>query len=369
MTLTPEKTINKRNYGIDLLRIVSMFMVTLLHLSGHGGFLGTPEDGTSFYVLSFLNVICFGAVDIFAIISGFVMYNSNIKYSRIISLWFQVVFYSFPLLIIDKKVFHNPNNILSAFSPVIFAGLWYFTAYFVMFFFIPLYNKIINSFTNKFVMKFIFAGLIAFCILPIREIIGLREGYSFLWLSFCYFLGAFIKKNEALFKKVQNYFYFIAIAICTAITYLCRTLSIGEIHLKLSNQTLESFLLKYTSLTILIPAICMVILFSKINITGGKKVIRFFSSTSFSVYIIQSQSLIWNNYLTKFSTFFNAPTAAEKIGLVLGFSVAFYLAASLVDFLRIQLFKLLRINLLSEKICELLSKPIGKIKNKISEVM
>ena len=33
-----EKTLEKkreRNYGIDLLRILSMFMVTLLHFSGH----------------------------------------------------------------------------------------------------------------------------------------------------------------------------------------------------------------------------------------------------------------------------------------------------------------------------------------------
>ena len=35
----------ERNYGIDLLRIVSMIMVTILHFSGYGGFLGTPENG------------------------------------------------------------------------------------------------------------------------------------------------------------------------------------------------------------------------------------------------------------------------------------------------------------------------------------
>ncbi len=41
----------------------------------------------------------------------------------------------------------------------------------------------------------------------------------------------------------------------------------------------------------------------------------------------------------------------------------------LVDFLRIQLFRLLHIDLLSQKICELLGKPIGKIKNKIAKVI
>lgn len=47
----------ERNYGIDLLRIVSMIMVTILHFSGYGGFLGTPENGLSYYVLSLIMVI------------------------------------------------------------------------------------------------------------------------------------------------------------------------------------------------------------------------------------------------------------------------------------------------------------------------
>ena len=92
---TDSNRIDTRNYGIDLLRIVSMLMVTVLHFSVHGGFLGTPENGLSYYILSLIIVICYGAVDIFATISGFVMYNSTVKYTRIINLWIQVVFYSF----------------------------------------------------------------------------------------------------------------------------------------------------------------------------------------------------------------------------------------------------------------------------------
>ena len=39
MTLaTDNNKIDTRNYGIDLLRIVSMLMVTVLHFSAFGGF-------------------------------------------------------------------------------------------------------------------------------------------------------------------------------------------------------------------------------------------------------------------------------------------------------------------------------------------
>ena len=43
----------ERNYGIDILRILSMFMVTLLHFSGHGGYKGNPDSGAVFYIISF----------------------------------------------------------------------------------------------------------------------------------------------------------------------------------------------------------------------------------------------------------------------------------------------------------------------------
>ena len=364
---TDSNRIDTRNYGIDLLRIVSMLMVTVLHFSVHGGFLGTPENGLSYYILSLIIVICYGAVDIFATISGFVMYNSTVKYTRIINLWIQVVFYSFILLILDKQIFHNPTNILSAFLPVTFSDLWYFAVYFIMFFFIPLYNKIINSFKNSFLFQFIIICLIILCVPFVKDLLGLRDGYSFLWISFCYFFGAFIKKNEQFFKNVPTLIYVIIIVAGMLITYLTYIPYLGS--LSVLNYSLHDLLRKYTSLTVFFPSISFVILFSRMNIKRGKKIVKFFSSTSFSVYILQCLPFIWNNYLTKFSTFFNSPTAAEKIGLVLGFSVAFYLAASLVDFLRIQLFRLLHINLLSKKICELLGKPIGKIKSIIEKTI
>ena len=37
---------DKRNYGIDLLRIVSMFMIMLFHILGDGGLLEAVSDDT-----------------------------------------------------------------------------------------------------------------------------------------------------------------------------------------------------------------------------------------------------------------------------------------------------------------------------------
>ena len=362
----------KRNYGIDLLRIVSMLMVTILHLSGHGGFQGTPENGAVFYLLSFFIVLCYGAVDIFALISGFVMYGTRAKYSRLVSLWFQVFFYSAGISIYERVRF-GITPLYPAFFPVLSSKFWYFSAYFFMFFFIPSFNELIDRFSKKSAARFLAAGFLVLCILSNihkflgTDDIGILNGYNMVWISYCYLVGAYIKKYRSDFEKISSKKYILTIIICNIITYTDSTILYKLPPLTGMRLPPSQLLISYTSPTVFIPSICMLMLFGRIKITRGQNVVKLFAATSFSVYIIQNHSYIWYNFITKFSTFFNAPTAVEKIGLVLGFSVAFYLAASLVDFLRIQLFKLLRINRLSEKICELTKNTFNKLLKKRTE--
>ena len=39
----------ERNYGIDFLRIISMFMIVILHILGNGGILASVQIGSSNY--------------------------------------------------------------------------------------------------------------------------------------------------------------------------------------------------------------------------------------------------------------------------------------------------------------------------------
>ena len=69
-----------RNYGIDLLRILSMFMVVLLHVNNFGGLLGHYDANSLGYVFVWFSeafAIC--AVNVYAMISGYVLLNSKLK--------------------------------------------------------------------------------------------------------------------------------------------------------------------------------------------------------------------------------------------------------------------------------------------------
>ena len=71
----------ERNYGIDLLRIVSMLMVVVLHVLGQGGVLKTSTPLSIGYSVAWiLEIAAYCAVNCYALISGYVGVNSKFKY-------------------------------------------------------------------------------------------------------------------------------------------------------------------------------------------------------------------------------------------------------------------------------------------------
>ena len=85
-----------RYSGIDLLRLILMYMVVLIHILGHGGILGAVENGGNnlrYDVYYLIKVIVTPAVDGYALISGFISSNKEKQnYSKIFVRWSQVVF-------------------------------------------------------------------------------------------------------------------------------------------------------------------------------------------------------------------------------------------------------------------------------------
>ena len=92
---------HEKKYGIEWLRILSMYMVAVLHTLGQGGIIGSFKQGDlSFSIAWFLETAAFGAVDCFALISGYVGYHSHFRYKKGMRLWFQTFFYTLGITIL-----------------------------------------------------------------------------------------------------------------------------------------------------------------------------------------------------------------------------------------------------------------------------
>ena len=82
------------NYGIDLLKIISMMFIICVHVMGHGGVLTSNISNLQYMVCWIIDILVYCGVNCFAMISGFVGYKEDAvpKYSRYIELWIEVFF-------------------------------------------------------------------------------------------------------------------------------------------------------------------------------------------------------------------------------------------------------------------------------------
>ena len=88
-------TVNKqkRNYGLDLLRIFSMISIINLHINLRTGFLRANKNDIKYKTCWRLESFSFFGVNCFGLISGIVGFNKY-KFSNLIYLWFISAFYS-----------------------------------------------------------------------------------------------------------------------------------------------------------------------------------------------------------------------------------------------------------------------------------
>ncbi|MHC3441058.1 acyltransferase family protein, partial [Pediococcus pentosaceus] len=194
------------NYGIELGRILTMIMVMVLHILQQGGILRQVSlfsfKGQTMVLLEYL---CIVAVNVFALITGYVMVNGKYKPKRLLSLWLQVIFYSYVILICVYPFKHiTLKNLLTLIFPTLFKEYWYFNAYLILFLFIPLINIGIKMLSKESLLKliiFIFAILSIVGSLTKGDSLYLQGGYSPIWLMYAYIVGAYMK----LHSKKGNY--------------------------------------------------------------------------------------------------------------------------------------------------------------------
>ena len=189
---------HEKNYGIEWLRILSMYMVAVLHTLGQGGILGSFKQGDlSFSIAWFLETAAFGAVDCFALISGYVGYHSHFRYKKGLRLWFQTFFYTLGITIVFAIFMPEAvtnDQWIAAFFPIMKKQYWYMTAYAGLFILIPILNRAIVNLSGRELLKICIAIFLVFSLIPTllnETVFGLGGGYSAIWLLLLYICGGF----------------------------------------------------------------------------------------------------------------------------------------------------------------------------------
>ncbi len=333
---------SQRNYGIDLLRIVSMLMITIVHVVGTGGIISAKMTPLNASISWTIRSMTFCAVNCYALISGYVGINSKQKLSSLADLWARVAFYSVAISTI--LYFVRPDiaplgTIFKSFFPVINNQYWYFTAYFGMWFFAPLVNAAVDNLPKQ-KLGLIIIG--SFILMTPGNIVNnsfqFDEGYSVAWLLFLYLVGAYIGKHN-LFKSVSKgkamLVYLISVTVTTVL----------KLTLAFDSWNFYGYMmLNYTSPTMVVCAVSLLALFCNINCSNlAKKIIGFFAPLSFSVYLIHTHPIFFGQIFSgKFSFLAEKSPLILVSGIILS-TLAIYFVSVFIDYFRHLLFKLLRV--------------------------
>lgn len=330
---------NERNYGIDFLRLVLMYMVCILHTLGQGEVLDScPVDSGKYKAFWLLEILCFSAVDGFAIISGFFASDKPRKYEKLAEMWFQVFFYSFILTMLFTIAGVNSDwpktDIIKCALPVTYEKFWYFTAFFALFFVIPILNKFVFA-LNEQKSKIAFLVLILFsCMTLMADAFKVKNGYSTIWIMILYCIGALAKRGR-IFEGKSTRVLIVIWGICVLLTWWTKVFK-GT-----------NLLVNYVSPTILLSGLLMVIIFSRISLKGT--IISRVSPLAFGIYLFQLNQVIWGSLKNRVS-FVGQFKFGKAVVYVVFFAMMIFVTGIFVEFVRNKLAKVCRISELSKKI-------------------
>lgn len=194
----------KRIVSIELLRIIAMMMVVTLHYLDKGGVLPllTGEVNLNGYVAWGLESFSIVAVNVYMLISGYLLVETGFKPGRLVELLCQVLFYTLliPLVLLSVGVlepgYFNLYHLLRDVLPVQMEQYWFITAYVIMYLFSPVLSAAAKSMGKDKLGYTIVALLLFFSvsktILPVELAID-RSGNDAMWFLCVFLVAAYIR--------------------------------------------------------------------------------------------------------------------------------------------------------------------------------
>lgn len=333
----------ERNLGIELMRILCMMCMIIQHIIGHGWVLQLLHPGTWKYDLAYaLKSLCIFGISGFALISGYVGVRARYKYSALIVQWSKMWLYSVFFTILGSVIV--PGSVsreewIAAFFPTLNTLFWYFSAYLACFAVAPFIRKGMRAMSFRQASAAVAAMVVLFSVLTDAceaDAFYVSRGKNAMWLVSMYILGAYFgwfRPHERMAKAYLYAFAGISAVLLVSVQYLAGRLGIplpgGEVQ---GNSPFS-----------LMMAVSMLMLFSRLDIRHGKKLIAWLGGASFSVYVLHEHPQIRRYTISKYSYLLTGLDSVQMIAGIILASAVIYVACALVDALRQKLYDALHI--------------------------
>lgn len=343
--MSAESGKRERNMGVELLRIVSMLLIVTAHILGQGGVLKgvSAAPGSGQYAAAWLLESCaLLSVNCYALISGYVA-GGQFRYARLFEtqmrVWFYTILITAGFCIAVSGLF-QPALVKNALFPAMTGQYWYYTAYFGLMLFTPALRCMTEHLGRIPFRNLVVSIVVLFSVCPmlfVSDIYQTAQGYSLVWLTALYLIGAYLKKYGCPFLKKPLY------AAASLVLGIGAAWGIQLAGARGAKMPLPNMLV-FTSPAMLLAAAAALVLFSKLRLsTMIKKAVGFCAPLSFGVYLIHVHPLVFDRILKdRFVSFADAP-AYLLVLEILGAAIAIYIVCTLIEALRAWLFRICRV--------------------------
>ena len=297
---------NKRNSNLELLRIISMFLIVAHHYSLHG-FIKIETYNVD-YNKCLIDILSLGGkigVACFILISGYFMLDNKLNMKKIWKIMGEVYFYSYGMLVLFFTVLEpvnemNAMSIITSILPITYSAYWFITDYIILMIISPYLNKFIYNLNKTELRNFIICMVFLWSIY--KTITTAELGYNDLgWFIVLYCIAAYIKLYvEFIIKKSKKnkIILLTSILIFIILTIGCNILT---------KNTGNIFYLKYIRIISSLNSILTTILSTTMFLYFLKKeekynsIINKISKYTLGIYLIHDNILfrpyLWNNIL------------------------------------------------------------------------
>ena len=339
---------NERQYGIEIIRVLSMGMVIGLHFFLNCSIPYLNNFSMNFCITWIGEAICYVSVDLFVLISGYFGVRSrSTNYRRIFSLMVITWFYSYLFLIIFalfiKSVSFKEFNI--SIFPLINGHYWFVTVYIMLMLFQSLLNKFYDFIISKKQYKWIILLVVLFCIIPTffpladanLKIVG---GTNFLWFITLYIVGGIIYTFE---KHIDRIFIKIKI-ICLIFAIIIPIVVKISIMYFWGRNAGGAMFYHHNSAFIFIASIMLFLLLKNLKLEKIfiNRILVEISSSTFGIYLIHEnifvKKIIWE-YIKKMQDL----TSNFWSIFMIFWIVCIYIICFLIDYTRRKVFLYLNI--------------------------
>lgn len=330
----------KRLLSLDLLKVISMWMVVAQHYWGYATvgrdiLLNEPATLFNYIIIEPLLILCHGGVPLFILITGYFLCNKEwgFNWTRILKIWFYAFLYNLLFLLVLRRITPGAatdiRSTLLAVFPMLGNNYWFISQYIALSVFAPFLGRMVANLSKRQYITLLLAiglfGLTVWFHFPFGDTVGIGKGFTLIYFIFLFLVGGYVRRYDISFKGRKPWLILLGVLVlCWGFSFVTETLSSGHVYVRMPY---------YNDLTVLVP-ICLFIIFKDLNVKEGG-FLHFTAKLapySLGVYLISENAFV-RQHLWGFIQNYLHPSFDSWMTIPLFFIIPFmvYIACTLTD--------------------------------------